>query len=266
MATAIDALDAAIAQCDRLRALLRKRRDPQVRNFEERSLAKATALAWFNGQRPSIAGLGAAQLGAIDSGYKVLLAAADKAASRTKLVAKLKVLRASLIAMRSDTVTAPDSAPTTDSPPVFAPLIADPQMRAILESRWDECVRCLVGNAPLAATVMMGGLLEALLLGRINREANKAPIFTSASAPKDSKTGQTRPLNEWTLKNYIDVVHEHGWISVSAKDVGEVLRDYRNYIHPFKQLSHGVDLTARDASLLWEVSKSITRQIIASAK
>jgi hypothetical protein len=44
------------------------------------------------------------------------------------------------------------------------------------------------------------------------------------------------------LKDFIDVVHELGWITVSAKDVGAVLRDYRNYIHPQKQLSHNVHL------------------------
>jgi hypothetical protein len=108
---------------------------------------------------------------------------------------------------------------------------------------------------------MMGGLLEALLLARVNSETDKQAVFKAASAPRD-KGGKTKPLPEWMLKNYIDVVQELGWISVSAKDVGEVLRDYRNYIHPFKQVSHGVVLGMDDASLLWEVSKAITRQVV----
>jgi hypothetical protein len=61
------------------------------------------------------------------------------------------------------------------------------------------------------------------------------------------------------------VAHELGWITVSAKDVGAVLRDYRNYIHPQKQLSHGVQLTPEDATLFWEISKSISRQIVRKA-
>jgi hypothetical protein len=52
----------------------------------------------------------------------------------------------------------------------------------------------------------------------------------------------------------------------TAKDVGAVLRDYRNYIHPQKQLSHGVHLKLDDARLFWEVSKSISRQVIDSAR
>jgi hypothetical protein len=80
----------------------------------------------------------------------------------------------------------------------------------------------------------------------------------------DKSRFNAKPLNEWTLKNYIDVGHDLGWISVSAKDVGEVLRDYRNYIHPYKQLSHGINLTTEDASLFWEISKNISRQVIKS--
>lgn len=108
---------------------------------------------------------------------------------------------------------------------------------------------------------MVGGLLEGLLLARINRESNKAPIFTAAAAPKDR---QNNPLSlrDWTLQDYIGVAHELGWITVAAKDVGVVLRDYRNYIHPQKELSHGVSLTTPDAQILWEAGKSISRQLL----
>jgi hypothetical protein len=44
--------------------------------------------------------------------------------------------------------------------------------------------------------------------------------------------------------------------------VGVVLRDYRNYIHPQKELSHGVTLVPDDAGVLWEVAKSISKQLL----
>ena len=68
------------------------------------------------------------------------------------------------------------------------------------------------------------------------------------------------------LSDYIKVAHEMSWVSVSVKDVGEVLRDYRNYIHPYKQLSHDVHLNSEDAQLFWEVCKNITRQLVQSAR
>ena len=67
---------------------------------------------------------------------------------------------------------------------------------------------------------MMGGLLEGLLLARVNSESNKSPIFTASAAPKD-KQGKTLQLKEWTLRNYIAVAHELKWISQPIKDIGE---------------------------------------------
>ena len=64
------------------------------------------------------------------------------------------------------------------------------------------------------------------------------------------------------LNDYISVAHELGWITVSAKDIGHVLRDYRNYIHPQKQLSENVSLGPEDAALFWDISKGISRQLL----
>jgi hypothetical protein len=92
-------------------------------------------------------------------------------------------------------------------------------------------------------------------------EPNKAPIYTAAAAPKD-KLGKTLTLKDWTLQDYIGVAHELKWITVAAKDVGVVLRDYRNYIHPQKELSHGISLTPDDAAILWECAKCISRELL----
>jgi hypothetical protein len=40
------------------------------------------------------------------------------------------------------------------------------------------------------------------------------------------------------------------------------MRDYRNYIHPQKDLSHGITLVEGDAQMLWEIAKGVIRQIL----
>ena len=112
--------------------------------------------------------------------------------------------------------------------------------------------------------VMMGGLLEALLMARIERLADKKPVFTAKAAPKD-KAGKTLPQKEWTLHNYIEICYELGWIGETAKGVSVVLRDYRNYIHPYKELTDGVTLTKDDAAMLWTVVVTLADQILRSA-
>jgi hypothetical protein len=150
------------------------------------------------------------------------------------------------------------------SRPNFGALIGDTTMLGILLRRWKETLACQRAGADLAATVMLGGLLEALFLARINRMPTQRAVFTAAAAPKDNKTGNPWPLKEWSLKDYRDVANELGWIRQSAKDVGEVLRDYRNYIHPKKERSHGVSINEQDTAMFVTVFSSIAEQIIAS--
>lgn len=264
MNDAYNAIDAAIKELDSLKRLLKKHTALQVRSSEECSVIKAVCFTWFKNHRPIIvATLGDDLLQDSDSIYKNLLAASDKATLRSRYYHELKRVHSGLAEIRNSTISSPPTTVTTDTPPSFAPLVSNPEMQEILKRRWNECAKCVATGAPLAAIVMMGGLLEALLLARVNKATNKPAIFAAVKAPRDKTTGKTLPLQEWTLRHYIDVAHELDWISSSAKDVGEVVRDYRNYIHPHKELSHGVTLNDGDSNLFWEIAKSIARQILA---
>ena len=261
MNEADEAIFQAIKQAEHIRALTRKKNLKQVRG-SERDGIRFTVLTWFQTHRPKVLPVfSATDLQPIDEMYQKMLEASHKDAARSGYVATFKDIGDSLVQLRTGNVVKLAAVTTTDVPPDFSKLISDAAMQAILQRRWTECVICIAHGAPLAATVMIGGLLEGLLLARINRENNKAPIFTAAAAPKD-KQNKTLPLKEWTLQDYIGVAHELKWITVAAKDVGVVLRDYRNYIHPQKELSHGVSLSTPDALILWEIGKSISRQLL----
>jgi hypothetical protein len=181
MNDALGALDSAIAQADKLRAFLKKKSNRPVRSTEERSLIKATALTWFSNQRPAISIIAETpDLQEPDDLYKSILAAADLASARSKYDSLLKGIKTALISLRSNCLSVGTSSRVTgNQPPDFGPLISDPAMQAILSSRWDECVVALFAGAPLAATVMMGGLLEALLLGRVSSRVQQGTYISS---------------------------------------------------------------------------------------
>jgi hypothetical protein len=263
-------IDAAVADADSLQRILKRQNAKQVQSDDERQIIKGIALAWFKKHRPIIVALlGEDQVEGIDEIYRGLIGAAGRATTRTKYHEALKAVKKRLgtlqaqhvITLAAPAAVAQSVAKTSDTPPQFKPLISDPKMQDILARRWRECVICVNSGAPLAATVMMGGILEGLLLAKINQLPNMAPVFTATSAPRD-KAGKTLVLKDWTLKNYIDVAHELEWITTTAKDIGEVMRDYRNYIHPQKELSHGVTLVEGDAQMLWEIAKSMILQIL----
>jgi hypothetical protein len=237
----IDTIDKSVSEIERIDKLFKKSKSNQIKTKDERDVLKAVAITWFHTHRVIIVKiLEEVAVSQVDKYYQDILALADKSPLRQKCLTHFKKIRTELLKLRNENITkvANPTSKTVDTVPNFATVITDLEMQKIMTSRWSECINCVENNAPLAAIVMMGGLLETLLLSRINRLQNQAPVFTAKAAPKNPKTGQTLPLNEWTLKNYIEVAHELKWISQTEKDLGV------------------------DSRILWELCKTICRQIL----
>jgi hypothetical protein len=269
MPTAVEAIDAALSETATARALVFKTRTKQIRSVDLVATLKSTVLAWFRTHRPILeAGAPSVNLRDVDLVYTSILDSTAKHAARSTYLDALKATKDALIAIRAALLIAPLASPagsTDDLAPDFSPLAGNPQMRDILTRRWHECHLCVTAGAHLAAIVMMGGLLEALFVARANKMLDKSALINAASAPKDSKTGKTINYQEWMLDSYIRVARELNWITDSAKDLADVLKEYRNYIHPEKELRHGITLTLNDSSMFWQVAKGLVRQLLVSA-
>lgn len=267
MTPAYEAAHATLAELARLRKALAKRRSKQVYSASELDLINANVHTWFHTRRPLLLpSIGKDPLLQIDAVYREILAATNRGTSRSRYISLLKNLQRSLNALLAEGAvqlfTPVEHHPTPDVAPSFASIASDPEMRDLLTNRWNECVSCVDHRLPLAATVMMGGLLESLLVARINKLPDQPAVFRAKSAPKSKATGHVLNLREWTLSGYIDVAHELGWISDTYKDVGAVLRDYRNYIHPYKEYQHKKKITPDDSRVLWEIGKVLVRQVL----
>lgn len=268
MGDAHSVINTAIAEISSLRTVLGRSKSKQIRVPDELDLIKATALAWFKNHRKDVEGsLGHDSMVPVDEGYAILLKLSDRHPSRSKCRTLLQTLKKDLSSARIAAVAQIPVAPSRndlESPPDFSKLVSDRGMQSLLSDRWGECALCISAGASLAATVMMGGLLEGLLLARVNGEKDRNAVFSCGSAPKE-KSGAAKPLKAWNLSDFVAVAHELGWISPPARDLGSVLREYRNFIHPEKQFTRGVKFGRDDAAMFWEVAKGICKQLIASA-
>ena len=206
----------------------------------------------------------------LDGYYSLLLEYSAKNTSRTKYKKVFKELKNKLVNFRSEIFTDPKlkTEGTIVSMPDFSFLVSDKKMQSILHRRWNEIMNCLNNNnpAPLSATIMMGGLLEALFIARINKLSDKRPIFKLKTVPKDKKTGTPLPFSDWTLNDYIEVATEMSWIRKPARDIGKVLRDYRNLIHPERELSSGIVIEIEDAQMFLPIFTQLANQIVLSTK
>jgi hypothetical protein len=269
MATVHEAIDAAISEVTAARSRVSKLKSKQVRGVDDVATLKATAQTWFHSHRPVVvADAPHVDLTMVDDNYTDLLNLTDRSAARTTYLGILKTAKASLIAARSAALVKPTSdmvANTDDLAPDFSPLAGNLEMREILTRRWHECAKCVKADAHLAAVVMMGGLLEALFVARANKMPDKSSLTLAANAPKDKATGKATNYQDWMLDSYIKVGRELNWITESAKEVADKLKEYRNFVHPAKELRYGVKLAFNDSSMFWQVTKALARQLLLSA-
>lgn len=128
----------------------------------------------------------------------------------------------------------------------------------ILEQRIREIERCFPASAYLSVILLAGSTLEGLLLGLAVKHPKQ--FNTSKSAPKDS-SGKVKSFHGWSLSAFIDVARDLGLIKYDTHKFSHSLRDFRNYIHPFEQMSSGFSPREHTAKICLQVLKAAIHEI-----
>jgi|GEM_PF-140029 len=135
----------------------------------------------------------------------------------------------------------------------------DSSVSEVIKLRLKEVENCIKGGAPLASILLIGSVMEGILLGMSTiypQQFNQA-----TSAPKDKETGKIRALPNWTLNNYIEVATEVGLLKQDVRKFSHVVRDFRNYIHPYEQMSTRFFPDKQTALICFQVLKAAITQI-----
>jgi hypothetical protein len=125
-----------------------------------------------------------------------------------------------------------------------------PDLEGIIQARWLEAQRCQHTGAYLAAVIIMGSILEALLLARCSQSPTDA--YQSRSAPRD-KSGNAVAIHDWSLSALIDVAAEQRWIKSDRGKFSHALRQSRNMVHPYEQARSGANFDAATCTVCWHV-------------
>jgi hypothetical protein len=140
----------------------------------------------------------------------------------------------------------------------LANLQLDSSITSVLEYRVKEIESCFSANAPLAVILLAGSTLEGILLGVATR--NPRSFNCAKSAPK-SKEQKVKQFHEWSLVNFIDVSKEVNLLHHDVHKFSHALRDFRNYVHPFEQMSTGFTPSMHTAKICLQVLKVAIYQI-----
>lgn len=118
--------------------------------------------------------------------------------------------------------------------------ILDQQLRVIIERDYRELELILFpSEAWKSCVIMCGSILEAILYDQLTSSLDmKTKALASAKAPR-GKGGVVKELDndEWKLHHLISVAVDLNILPESrSSTVDQVLRDYRNFVHPAKEV------------------------------
>ena len=91
-------------------------------------------------------------------------------------------------------------------------------------------------------------------------------LFNSANSSPKTKEGKVKQFHLWTLSNFIDVAAEIGLLKEDVKKFSHALRDFRNYIHPFEQMSSNFYPDERTTKICLQVLNAVIFQMTKNKK
>ena len=134
------------------------------------------------------------------------------------------------------------------------------EVSKIVQDRLDEAQLCLSTGAYLSVIFLCGSLLEAVLLGAAQNEPKR--FHLSRASPR--RDGKVKRFNEWSLSEFIDVAHDIGLLGPDVKGLSHELRNFRNYIHPHKQMESGFKPDEYTATICFQVLKAALASVSGS--
>lgn len=130
-----------------------------------------------------------------------------------------------------------------------------------LQDRVNEAQSCPKGKVALGTLFLLGSTLEGILLAVAIKDP--ARFMAAAAAPKD-KAGKVHKIYDWKLSQLIDVSHELNLLNLDVKKFSHALRDFRNYIHPYHQMSQNFKPDQHTVDISWQVFKAAFFQLKAA--
>jgi len=116
--------------------------------------------------------------------------------------------------------------------------LTDLDLKYIVERDYRELSIILFPEGAWKSVVIMSGsILEAILFDILSNETNKIQANNSEKAPRRNSETVLIETGKWSLQKLIEVAVDINILPTKrASTIDQVLRDYRNFVHPKKEI------------------------------
>lgn len=134
--------------------------------------------------------------------------------------------------------------------------IQDPELKNIILRDVKECAIAIVARQDKMATIMCGSIIEALLMNKISEMG-----IDRYDIPGDGENKDRRRLREMTLNDLLLVAEKENILQKNSFHLGHYIRDYRNVVHPAKELRMKEEISHENVLTMWSVLKRILKEL-----
>lgn len=130
-------------------------------------------------------------------------------------------------------------------------VVSDPELAAAVQLRLDEARTCYEQGAYTSAVIMLGSLLEGVL--------------AHAAQVRAARVSMPKPLRNMGLNDFLNFAYENKWIEYDAKLSSELIRQYRNLVHPLAERQKGHSPNRDTLDMCWPVVNATLNDLAATA-
>ncbi|QEU86264.1 hypothetical protein [Streptomyces viridosporus] len=130
-------------------------------------------------------------------------------------------------------------------------VVSDPELAATVQLRLDEARTCYEHGAYTSAVIMLGSLLEGVL--------------AHAAQVRAAGVRMPKPLQKMGLNDFVNFAYENKWIERDAHLASELVRHYRNLVHPLAEKRTGHSPNRDTLDMCWPVVNATLNDLAATA-
>ena len=128
--------------------------------------------------------------------------------------------------------------------------IEDGELREIIQRDLQECAIAVVAGQDKLATIMCGSIVEALLLYRVKMKGIDKYDVSEVSHHRDASN---YPVSKMVLNELLHVALKVGILEKAEHHLGHYIKDYRNMVHPAREIRAKENVTHENVGTMWSV-------------